>query len=111
MLPIFYVGIVAMHIWWNKPSQAERADLKAATVSVNLYFLYCQILGVFETVAINWKPPFSDFLQLMSYMRMKTDFLKPSCGMEVTPYRDYLTRGLIPLCGISCLYSLYFIIR
>merc|ERR1719506_1965347 len=91
-MPAFFGGMVTLHVWWNRPSVKERADLKAATVCVNLYFLYCQILGVFQTVQIDWKSPFKEFLELASYMRLRVDFLKPSCGMEFSPTREYVTR-------------------
>lgn len=99
-----------LHVWWNRTIVKERVDLKALVVCGNLYFLYCQILGVFESVAINWKPPFSDFLWFASYMRMRLDFLKVSCGIRVSPTREYMMRALVPLLGMCSLYMVYAVV-
>ena len=43
-------------------------------VSVNLYALYTQILGVFQSVAIDWKSPFKEFLEFSTIMRLQDIF-------------------------------------
>ena len=52
-----------MHMWLNKPTLQQRARVKTADVCINFTCVSAQLIGIMNTIEIEWPPP------LLSYFR------------------------------------------
>ena len=64
-----------------------------------------QVLQVFQMISVDWGPPFTDILRILSVIAFNLDFMKVECVVERTAVMDYFLKVVaFPACIV--LYAL-----